>query len=109
MKSGEGWLHVVVGRVCGFLFSMSAILAALFVMGNTQEFLDSTQVMLLNSLQVVTLLFLIVSVYYIGLLVFLGIRLKRLMTARLVAVFLGVIINVSIFGFINFLETWVSS
>ena len=109
MSKEQGWLPVVVGRICGFLFAMSAVLVSLFILGNAQEFLDSTQMMLLEMLQGVTLLFLIVSLYYEALLVILGIRFRTFMTARFVAVLFGILVDGTIFGFINFLRTWVRS
>ena len=71
------WLAVVIGRISAFLFTGIAALTGLFFLGNVQEFMDSTQILLLDLIDILSGIFLTTAVIYILLLIFDGIRLKR--------------------------------
>ena len=102
------WLQVLVGRTCVFLFLLSIIVAGLFFLGNLQEFLDSTQILLLNMLNVTTLVFLSFAVFFLTILIVEGARRRKLHPVKIVLTIIGIILIAFIFFMSNFLSSWLT-
>jgi magnesium-transporting ATPase (P-type) len=58
------WLPSVVGRMCIFLFFFSFLVLSLFLLGNFQNFLDSTLIVLLRMFEISSLLYVVAALYY---------------------------------------------
>ncbi len=100
------WLAVVIGRISAFLFTGIAALTGLFFLGNVQEFMDSTQILLLDLIDILSGIFLTTAVIYILLLIFDGIRLKRFFFGKLILALSGFLLVAIVFVFSNFLNSW---
>ena len=106
MRLRSLWLALVVGRLSAFLFTAIIALTGLFFLGNVQEFMDTTQILLLDLIDILSGVFLTTAVIYILLLIFEGIRQKRFFFGRLFLVLSGFILVAILFVFSNFLNSW---
>ena len=97
-------LYWLVARVVVFFFVLSLLLFALYLLGNFQEFLDSTQVFLLDFLKLSLLGEVFLGVLYIFLVFFL--RRQRRYFAKLVLCFLSVVFCWVLLLSISFLSAW---
>lgn len=59
------WIPVFLKKTSILLFILSSIVLITFLIGNFQEFLDSTQLILLNILGFITVIYIIISFYNI--------------------------------------------
>ena len=59
----ELWLPSAVGRMSLFLFFFSLLVLSLFLLGNFQNFLDSTQTMLLSIFETTSLLYIVAVLF----------------------------------------------
>ena len=100
------WLAVVLGRLTLFLFAGIIILAGLFFLGNVQEFLDSTQVLIIELIDVLSLIFLFAAPSYLIFLLVEGARTKRFHIGIFIAVILAILFVAALFFFSNFLSSW---
>ena len=102
------WLATVVGRISTFLFIGIILLTGLFFLGNLQVFMDSTQIMLLNLIDIVSPVFLIAAASFAVILVIEGIRLRKFLFVRFVLTLLGMLLISTLYVFSNFLNSWLS-
>ena len=86
---------------------MGVITFLLFLLGNLQEFLDSTQVFLLRVTGVSTFLYVVCGVYFLGISVVQLIRRGRVGALRVIFIVTGLVISTGILLFTNFLRSWV--
>ncbi len=100
------WLAVAVGRISAFLFTVIVALTGLFFLGNVQEFMDSTQILLLGLIDVLSGVFLTTAAIYILLLIFEGIGRKRFNFGKFILAFSGILLVAIVFVFSNFLNSW---
>jgi len=59
------WIPVVIKKTSILLFILASIVSITFFIGNFQEFLDSTQLLLLNILGFLAILYIIIGFYNI--------------------------------------------
>ena len=86
---------------------MGVITFLLFLLGNLQEFLDSTQVFPLRVTGVSTFLYVVCGVYFLGISVVQLIRRGRVGALRVIFIVTGLVISTGILLFTNFLRSWV--
>lgn len=106
MKGKGLWLPSVVGRMCLFLFFLLVVILLLYFLGNFQDFLDSTLIMLLNLFQVASIMYLVSSLYYGGLQIFFAIRQKRIAILSFLLNLGGFLFIAVSFIFVKFLYSW---
>jgi len=97
-------LYWLVGRAVVFFFVLSVLVFALYLLGNFQEFLDSTQVLLLTLLRPALLAEVLLAVLYM-VLVLLRVR-QGLRWGRLVLSFLAVVFSAGLLLATGFLTAW---
>jgi hypothetical protein len=102
------WLATVVGRISTFLFISIILLTGLFFLGNLQEFMDSTQIMLLNLIDIVSPVFLIAALSFTVILIIEGIRLRKFLFGRFALTLLAIMLISALYIFSNFLNSWLS-
>ena len=108
MRDRQVWLATVVGRIAAFLFMCIVVLTGLFFLGNIQEFMDSTQIMLLDLIDIVSPIFLVAAFSFVIMLIVEGIRLKKFLVGRFIATLLAIILVSALFVFSSFLNSWMS-
>lgn len=107
MQDRTIWLATVVGRISAFIFTSIIILTGLFFLGNIQEFLDKTQIMLLNLIDIISPIYLFSAVSFIILLILEGVRLRKFFFGQLILTLLAIVLVVALFFFSNFLNSWI--
>ena len=66
MKKNTGfWIPEIIRKISILLFLLTAVVFLTFVIGNFQEFLDSTQLLLLNIFEIVAGVFILSGIYHI--------------------------------------------
>jgi hypothetical protein len=106
MRLRSLWIAIVVGRLSAFLFTAIIALTGLFFLGNVQEFMDSTQILLLDLIDILSGVFLTTAVIYILLLIFEAIRQKRFFFGKTILALSGFLLVAIVFVFSNFLNSW---
>ena len=101
------WLQIVLARFCVLTFALAVISVLLFLLGNLQEFLDSTQVLLLRIAAISSFLYVLTSVYFLGVAVIQLIRRYRVGWHRVVLIVMGLIVALGILLFTNFIQSWI--
>ncbi len=101
------WLQVVLTRLCVLFFALNIIVFALFLIGNLQEFLDSTQLLLLRIAAVSSFLYVVFGVYSMILAIVQIIRGGYVHALRFVLNIFGLIISGGVLFFSNFLQSWI--
>jgi hypothetical protein len=91
-------------RMRRVFFVLAALLFALYLLGNFQEFLDSTQALLLRLLRPALLAEVLLALLYIVLLLVRARR--RLLVGRLVLSFLSVVLCAGLLLATGFLSAW---
>jgi len=97
-------LYWLVARGVVFFFVLSLLLFCLYLLGNFQEFLDTTQIFLLDLLRLSLLAEVFLGVLYIFLVFFL--RRQRRYVVKLVLCFLSVLFCWVLLLGISFLSAW---
>jgi len=97
-------LYWLVARGVVFFFVLSLLLFALYLLGNFQEFLDTTQIFLLDVLRLSLLGEVFLGLLYMFLVFFL--RRQRRFFAKLVLCFLSVVFCWILLLGISFLSAW---
>jgi hypothetical protein len=97
-------LFWLIGRAVVFFFVLAALLFALYLLGNFQEFLDSTQALLLRLLRPALLAEVLLALLYIVLLLVRARR--RLLVGRLVLSFLSAVLCAGLLLATGFLSAW---
>ena len=54
----------LVGRICIFLFFLDLVITFVYVLGSTQEFLDSSQALILQFFRVISLTYIFTALYF---------------------------------------------
>ncbi len=107
MKRRPIWLQTVLARACVFTFALSVISFSLFLLGNLQEFLDTTQEMLLRIASVSSFLYLLVGLYFLAVAVVQLARRGVVGWRRVVLVAGGLAPSLGILLFTNFVQSWI--
>ena len=90
-----------------FLFSLTATAFLLFLLGNLQDFLDSTQIALLRTAGISSFLYIVCAVYF---LIVAGVQLVRRGSVgwhRILLIILGLVGSIGVMLFSNFLQSWI--
>ena len=95
-------LYWLAGRAAVFCFVLSILALALYLLGNFQEFLDSTQVLLLTVLRLALLAQVLSALLYVPVSFALG----RQRVARLLLCFLSAAFSVALLLATGFLSAW---
>jgi hypothetical protein len=90
------------GRAAVFFFLLSVLVLALYLLGNFQDFLDSTQVLLLTLLRLALLAEILLALLYIPLSIALG----RQRVGRLLLCLLSAAYGVALLLATGFLSAW---
>lgn len=90
-------LHLLEGSSIFFL-SASFLSFLMYLLGNFQSFLENTQLLILNIVQISGIIGLVVSVYYLIFLVYWIIRRKRVPLSRLIYSLLAIVFNLALAG-----------
>lgn len=102
------WLPTALGRFCFFLFSVTVIVFSLFLLGNFENFLDSTQILLLKASAVLSELLAVSCLYYAVLMGWLAFRGKwTLEPGKVVAAALAVLLFGALSVGARYLLVWV--
>ena len=59
------WIPGTIKKISVFLFLLAAVVFIIFIIGNFQEFLDSTQLVVLNIFEIIAAAFIISGIYHI--------------------------------------------
>jgi hypothetical protein len=95
-------LYWLAGRAAVFCFVLSMLALALYLLGNFQEFLDSTQVLLLTVLRLALLAEVLSALLYIPVSLALG----RHRVGRLLLCFLSAVYSIALLLATGFLSAW---
>ncbi len=98
-----------VGRAVVFLFCVSALLFFFYSLGSSQEFLDSTQLLILSTLRVTLWLEIAVGVWYAGFLVWRNAAERRPLVVRWVLLVLSLALCSVLLAALQFLRQWFQS
>ncbi len=102
-------LSSFVGRAVVFLFALSAFLAFFYVLGNAQDFLDSTQLFILGLLRASLWLELAVGVWYALFLVYRNLSEHRPLVVRWVLLALSLVVCSAVLAVLQFVRQWLQS
>jgi hypothetical protein len=94
------------GRLLAFTFLLSLLLAFLWLVGNTQGFLDATQVSILAVLHGTLLVEIAAGVWTVGVLVARSWTERRLFPVRLVLAALSLAAGSALLAWLAFLQAW---
>jgi hypothetical protein len=95
-------LYWLTGRMAVFCFVLSALVLALYLLGNFQEFLDATQVLLLTLLRLTLLAGILSALTYAAVSFAVG----RPRAGRLVLCFLSIAYSGALLLVTGFLSAW---
>lgn len=99
-------LSSYTGRAVVFFFAASALLLFFFLVGNSQEFLDSTQAMLLSALTASLSLELVCGVTLAAFLVQRALIERRAFVVRWVLLVLSQIVSLALLLGLHWLRSW---
>lgn len=99
-------LSSFTGRTVVFFFAASALLAFFFIVGNTQEFLDSTQGLLLSALAGSLALEVVSGLFLAGILVQRAALEKKAFVGRWIALALAVAGSLALLLLLQWLRSW---
>jgi hypothetical protein len=97
-------LYWLAGRGAVFFFILSLLVFALYLLGNFQEFLDSSQIFLLSLLRVSLLSEMLTALVYFVMVFLLG--RQRRYPARLVLCLLAAALSATLLLAVGFLSAW---
>jgi hypothetical protein len=111
MKSYPVLLHVssFVGRAVVFLFVVSLLLCFFYVLGNYQDFLDSTQLFLLSLLRVSLGLELACGIWYAAFLAWRNVRERRPYVVRWILLLLSLLCCSALLLALRYVQQWLQS
>ncbi len=98
-----------MGRAVVFLFSLAALLFFFYALGNTQDFLDSTQLFLLSALRLTLWLEIAGGAWYAVSLVYRTVVERRLPVVRSVLLVLALAICAALLVVLQFVRQWLQS
>ena len=111
MKGYRFLSHVssFAGRAVVFFFLVSLLLLLLYVLGNYQDFLDSTQLFLLASLRVSLSLEIVTGVWLAGFLVYRNVSERRPFVVRWILLALAFSISAVLLAALRLVQQWLHS
>ena len=107
MEKRSFWIDTVVSRASIVFFSLSIITFLLFLLGNVQEFLDSTQIVLLRVASISSFVYVVAAIYFIGISVVFRMHRERVGWHRLVLVIIGFVVELGVLLVTNFIQSWI--
>lgn len=106
-RDQELWLPRVTAGLCIFLFFFSLLVLSLFLLGNFQNFLDTTQTLLLRIFETSSLLYVVAALYNVILRIVLAIKKRvRWHTLPAVTTLLGAVFLFASYLAFGFLFAW---
>ena len=96
----------ITGRSLIFFFVVSLLLLGLYMLGNFQDFLDTSQLFLLQSLEFSLLTEVVLSTFYIIFVLFYAVSTGKLDLLRLILTFLSLIFCFALLLVLKFLSAW---
>jgi len=96
----------VMGRSLVFFFTVSLLLLGTYLLGNFQDFLDTSQLFLLKSLEISLLIEVVLSLFYIIFILFRTIKTGKLGLLRLILAFLSLSFCFALILALKFLSAW---
>ena len=102
-------LSSYTGRAVVFLFLLSALVCFFYVLGNYQDFLDSSQVFLLSILRVSLSLELVTGVWLAGFLIHRAVWLHRPFIVRVVLLLLSLTACTALLVALRYVQQWLQS
>ncbi len=106
MERPRPLLLPLIEKCIHFLFAFSLFLLALYLLGNFQSFLDSTQIFILSVLEWTTIIGGILCLYRLGYQLISWVWLKRFKISRLIAYVFILAINAGILITLKLLTAW---
>ena len=97
------------GRAVVFFFTVSVLCLFFYVLGNNQDFLDSTQLFLLTCLRISLSLQILTSVWLAGFLVWRGVREHRAFIVRWVLLVLSFSVSTVLLAALRLVQQWLKS
>lgn len=102
------WLPIILKRLSFLVFFLSLILLILFLLGNNQDFLDSTQEMLLSIMEWSFSLLILCTFFYALFLLFFGIIRKKFLIIIYMAFPLVIaVISTALVVLVKFIILWI--
>lgn len=106
-EGGGLWLPSAAARITIFLFFFSMLVMSLFLLGNFQSFLDTTQTMLLAIFEGSSLLYVVAALYWVVVRIVLAVRRRRRVNiVGVVLSLLGVAFLLGAYLVFGFLIAW---
>ena len=96
----------VMGRSLVFFFVVSLLLLGLYLLGNFQDFLDTSQLFLLKSLEISLLIEVVLSLFYIIFILFSTVSTGKLDLLRLILAFFSLSFCFALLLALKFLSAW---
>ena len=103
------WVSSFTGRAVVFFFSSSALLFFFYLLGNYQDFLDSTQRLILSALHLSLVLELVCGMYLVAFLVLKNIRERRAFIVRWILLILSMIVCGSLLLMLRYIQSWLQA
>lgn len=98
------WIPGIIRKISILLFLITAVVFLIFIIGSFQEFLDSTQLILLNIFEIVAGTFIITGIYHIIIMSVVMIRSKSYKLISLIITITGEFIVISFFLLANMIS-----
>ena len=102
-------LSSFTGRAVVFFFSVSALLFFFYILGNYQDFLDSTQRLILSALHLSLVLELVCGVYLMGFLLRRNFRERRPFLIRWILLILSMIACGGLLLALRYIQSWLQT
>ena len=96
----------VMGRSLVFFFVVSLLLLGLYLLGNFQGFLDTSQLFLLESLEFFLLIEVVLSLFYIIFILYYAVSTGKMRLLRLILAFLSLSFCFALLLALKFLSAW---
>jgi hypothetical protein len=97
------------GRAVVFLFMVSVLLFFFYMLGNYQDFLTSTQLLLLSLLRVSLGLEIAAGVWLAGFLVYRNIHERRMFVVRWILLAIALIFSTALLVTLRFVQQWLQT
>jgi hypothetical protein len=104
-KINNYWIPIYIKKLSLFLFILASVIFITYSIGNFQEFLDSTQLVLLNTFGLISLFFIIITLYNIFFVIMDIIKFKSGKYISLGLLIIGEIIIIFLYIFVKIITT----
>ena len=98
------WIPGVIRKISILLFYITAVVFLIFLIGSFQEFLDSTQLILLNIFEIVAGAFIVTGIYHIIIISVMMVRSKSRKIISLLITIAGEFIVIFFFLLVNMIS-----